>query len=63
MHLIPCLFARLEAVPDAPQLQEVYIWNVYNITIYTPAIAGATKANYTPQLLYNYKKRDFGLLL
>ena len=27
------------------------------------SVAGATKANYIQQLLYNYNKRHFGLLL
>ena len=30
---------------------------------YIHSVAGATKANYIPQLLYNYNKRHFGLLL
>ena len=32
-------------------------------TVYIHSIAMATKANYIPQLKYNYNKRHFGLLL
>ena len=38
---------------------------MYNVYMYIciHSVAGATKANYIPQLLHNYNKRHFGLIL